>query len=68
MGDPRVDSARDKRSLFALLAVAAIAVLTVMVQVVQLFVSNPILPFGPLFLVSPVVLGLLTPALLSSLR
>ncbi|MGO2540822.1 MAG: hypothetical protein ACTH8J_06715, partial [Specibacter sp.] len=74
LGDPQLDTARDKRWLQALLGLAGIASLTVLIQIVRYLVdfANATSEAGglgssylsPLYPVSSIILGLLTPALL----
>lgn len=74
LGDPQLDTARDKRWLQALLGLAGIASLTVLIQIVRHLVdfANATSEAGglgssylsPLYPVSSIILGLLTPALL----
>lgn len=74
LGDSQLDAARDKRWLQALLGLAGIAALTVLIQIVRYLVdfANATSEAGglgssylsPLYPVSSIILGLLTPALL----
>lgn len=63
LGDPVVDAARDRRWLYVLLGVAGLAVLTLLIESVRFLVVGKDFPLGTLYLVSPILLGLFTPAL-----
>jgi hypothetical protein len=62
LGDPVVDAARDRRWLYVLLGVAGLSVLTLLIESVRFLVVGKDFPLGPLYLMSPVLLGLFTPA------
>ena len=65
LGDPLIDTARDRRWLWALLGVAGLCVLAALVEIVRFVALGRTLPLGPLYLISPILLGLFTPALFS---
>ncbi|SEE88500.1 hypothetical protein SAMN04489740_2934 [Arthrobacter alpinus] len=63
LGDPAVDTARDRRWLAALLGLAGLCVLAGLVEIVRFVAIGRTLPLGPLYLMSPILLGLFTPVL-----
>lgn len=63
LGDAQADAGRDKRWLYALLALTGIVVLTTLIQIVKLLVANSGSAIPPLYIVSIVLLGIITPAL-----